>query len=123
MPQLSLNFHDTEARCKCRDEHCSALLVPPEWFIRDLQRARFDYGQPMRINSWIRCAYWNEKIRGAPRSWHLKGIAVDIACSSSRDRWGLVSALIRNRFTVSIYSTWVHADRRPGSPILLRGKK
>jgi zinc D-Ala-D-Ala carboxypeptidase len=46
-----------------------------------LTELRKQYGKPMIINSAARCPYWNKIIKGAKRSQHLLGRAVDIRAS------------------------------------------
>ena len=120
---LSENFTIQEARCKCNSPTCTALKRPPKRVVERLQMARNIYGKPMVITSWSRCALHNMAIGGALRSYHLKSIAVDIACADSRDRWKMVFALMQCGFTVVIYSDWIHADLRSDKPILLWGSQ
>ena len=42
---------------------------------------------------------------------HLKGVAADIACSNSRDRWIIINALVLAGFSrIGISDTFIHVD-------------
>lgn len=116
-------FTQKEVSCNCGREDCDALKDPPFWFFRSFELAREESGVPFPVSSWIRCKYWNEKIGGARNSFHPLGIAVDVKVSDSKARYRMIKALIANNFSVIVYSTWIHADRRPGGQIFLRGRK
>jgi hypothetical protein len=119
---ISANFTLEEYLCKCGRPDCDAPKMPDADDIEALQNVRDDYGYPMVINSWARCAWYNEKIGGSEYSQHMV-FAVDIKSTNSGLRWQLIEALIKNKFTVMVYSTWVHADRRPGIPLFMWGQK
>ena len=55
-----------------------------------LDMIREEYGKPIHINSGYRTEAHNEKVGGKPASSHLKGLAVDLACSESRERFYLI---------------------------------
>lgn len=82
-----------------------------EQLLHMLDAARKEYGKPIVINSGYRTEAHNEKVGGKPNSSHLKGLAVDIACKNSLDRFKLYDALRKvgfKRFGVS--STFIHVD-------------
>lgn len=43
-------------------------------------------GKPMGVLSWYRCAEYNRRIRGAPKSQHLLGRAIDFVIESESAR-------------------------------------
>lgn len=45
---------------------------------RELQPIRNAIGRPMHVTSWYRPPAVNAAVGGASRSWHLKGLAVDV---------------------------------------------
>ena len=48
---------------------------------------------------------------GKPASSHLKGLAVDIACSASRDRFNLVNLFAKYGITrIGIAKNFIHID-------------
>ena len=76
-----------------------------------LDVARKKYGKSMVINSGYRTAKHNEKVGGKPASSHTKGLAVDIACTNSTDRFLLEGILREVGFTrIGIGSTFIHVD-------------
>tara|TARA_R100001460_G_scaffold14978_3_gene33359 strand:- start:771 stop:1124 length:354 start_codon:yes stop_codon:yes gene_type:complete len=76
-----------------------------------LDAARKIYGKPMRINSGFRTKDHNKKVGGVELSSHLKGLAADIACSSSRDRFEMTKALLEVGFKrLGVANTFIHVD-------------
>ena len=88
----------------------SGKLVSNE-LISMLDVARKKYGKSMAINSGYRTIEHNAKVGGKPESSHLKGLAVDIACNNSTDRFKLESILREVGFKrIGIAKTFIHAD-------------
>lgn len=80
-------------------------------FLAMLQEARTIAGIPFEINSGFRTVSHNKKVGGKSTSSHLKGCAVDIAVSSSRERAIIMKALISVGFTrIGIGKTFIHVD-------------
>lgn len=58
---------------------------PEEWHERFealcamLDVIRGDWGGPLRVVSGYRSPHWNAKVGGAKHSWHMQGMAADIA--------------------------------------------
>lgn len=80
----------------------------------DLAREKFD--KPIKITSGFRTEAYNQdlKARGykaSSKSSHLKGLAVDIHCNNSKDRFELVDILLDVGFNrIGIANTFIHAD-------------
>tara|TARA_R110002153_G_scaffold39583_1_gene113804 strand:+ start:256 stop:624 length:369 start_codon:yes stop_codon:yes gene_type:complete len=80
----------------------------------DLAREKFD--KPIKITSGFRTEAYNKdlKARGykaSSKSSHLKGLAVDIQCNNSKDRFELVDILLDVGFNrIGIANTFIHAD-------------
>jgi len=80
-------------------------------FLEMLQRMRTIAGISFRINSGFRTAAHNRAINGASNSAHLRGVAADIHCTTSRNRSILVRAAIQAGFSrIGIAPTFVHVD-------------
>lgn len=80
-------------------------------FILLLDEARHRAGIPFRVNSGYRCIQHNLKVGGSATSSHIKGVAVDIACTDSVSRLKIISALLSvgvNR--IGIAKTFIHCD-------------
>ena len=63
-----------------------------------LDATRKKLGKPMKINSGYRSEAHNRKVGGVKSSSHLKGFAVDTACSNSVDRFNLCEVLMEIGF-------------------------
>jgi len=88
----------------------SGKLVSDE-LISMLDVARKKYGKSMAINSGYRTIEHNAKVGGTPASSHTKGLAVDIACTNSTDRFKLEGILREVGFKrIGIAKTFIHAD-------------
>ena len=80
----------------------------------DVAREKFD--KPIKITSGFRTEAYNQdlKARGykaSSKSSHLKGLAVDIHCNNSKDRFELVDILLDVGFNrIGIANTFIHAD-------------
>lgn len=119
--KLSPNFSLSEFHCK-DGTHVPGHTIP------GLVRLVEDVLQPMRnqfqratINSGFRSAAWNDKVRGAPRSFHRYELrpgnaAADVtfANGSPREWADAADRLLGNRGGVATYrgKNFVHVDNR-----------
>ena len=88
----------------------SGKLVSDE-LISMLDVARKKYGKYMVINSGYRTIEHNAEVGGKPESSHLKGLAADISCTNSTDRFLLEGILREVGFTrVGMGNTFIHVD-------------
>ena len=88
----------------------SGKLVSDE-LISMLDVARKKYGKPIIPNSGYRTIEHNAKVGGKPNSSHLKGLAVDIKCTNSTDRFLLEGILREVGFTrMGIGKSFIHVD-------------
>jgi len=84
-------------------------------FLLRLDEARERAGIPFVINSAYRSPEHNAKIGGKPNSSHLKGLAVDISVTNSRQRFIVLNALLEVGFTrIGIADTFIHVDLDSG---------
>jgi zinc D-Ala-D-Ala carboxypeptidase len=80
-------------------------------FLQLLDNARELYGKPMAINSGFRTEAHNQKVGGTANSSHLKGLAADIACTTSAERWDMIDSLMKAGFNrIGIAKTFIHVD-------------
>tara|TARA_R100000544_G_scaffold22856_1_gene11429 strand:- start:529 stop:882 length:354 start_codon:yes stop_codon:yes gene_type:complete len=82
-----------------------------EEILHMLDAVRKKYGKPININSGYRTISRNKKIGGVKDSSHLKGLAVDISCKESKDRFILLNLLIEVGFRrIGIAKSFIHVD-------------
>jgi len=76
-----------------------------------LDEVREDYGKPMHITSGYRTEAHNKEVGGKKNSSHLKGLACDVACTTSRDRFELIRLFLEYGITrIGIADTFIHID-------------
>lgn len=76
-----------------------------------LDEVRDKFDKPIHINSGFRTPAHNEAVGGTENSSHLKGLAVDIACDNSVDRFDLINCLLDVGFSrIGVAKTFIHAD-------------
>jgi len=99
------------------DKPGSGQLMDP-YFLQLLDKARTHAQIPFKISSGYRSKFWNKKAGGVDSSAHLKGLAADIVCNNSSDRFIILNALIFVGFNrIGIAEAFIHADvstERPG---------
>ena len=74
--------------------------------LRDLVR------EPLSITSSYRSEAYNKAIGGSPKSFHMKGMAVDISCKDSKLRHKIVMEATSLGMTVGVAKTFIHVDIR-----------
>jgi len=76
-----------------------------------IDRARALYGKPIVVNSGFRTKDHNKKVGGVDSSSHLKGLAVDVACVTSKHRFEMLTALLEVGFNrIGVADTFIHVD-------------
>lgn len=84
--------------------------MSPDFLLR-LDRARDIAGVPFVITSSFRSELDNERVNGAKNSAHLRGLAVDIRCTTAYDRYRIVYGLMAAGFMrIGIARNFVHCD-------------
>jgi len=79
-----------------------------------LDKIREEFNKPIKITSGYRTVKHNEKVGGKEKSSHLKGLAVDISCINSVDRFELISLFIKHNITrIGIANNFIHIDIDP----------
>lgn len=87
-------FSDSETSCRCG----CGMNITRQLLIK-LNEAREAAGVPFVITSGARCLAHNRNVGGTPNSSHTRGLAVDIACSSSQARYAILKGLFSAGFT------------------------
>ncbi len=100
-------FAREELECKCG---CGLMSMTPE-FIELLNKTRKDYGSAMKITSGCRCENHNNKVGGAPDSWHLFGLAVDVQMIDPGKRARLIASAFNAGWRgIGVANTFIHLD-------------
>jgi zinc D-Ala-D-Ala carboxypeptidase len=82
-------------------------------FLNMLDAARTLAGIPFHINSGYRCVKHNadKQVGGSPTSSHLIGVAVDLRCELSSERFIILYALLDAGFKrIGIGGSFIHVD-------------
>ena len=108
---IRTHFTDKEMDCSCGCEK----TVAPELLVR-LEALRALIDKPLSVTSGARCETHNREVGGKPHSWHLKGLAADIACAESNLRIDIVRNAGKLGFNgIGIAKNFIHLDLRPES--------
>jgi len=76
-----------------------------------LDEVRDKFDKPIHITSGFRTPAHNEAVGGVETSSHLKGLAVDIACTNGTDRFDLLNCILDVGFSrVGIAKNFIHID-------------
>lgn len=111
---LSKNFYIDEFQCRCGG--CKTFTISSE-LIKRLQMVRDEYGKPITVTSGYRCPAYNKKVKGVPNSYHIQGLAVDIAVISSLDRFLILKAATKYFTGIGVAKKFIHLDLRDSSPV------
>ena len=88
----------------------SGQLMDPK-LLNMIDKAREIYGKPIHVTSGYRTEAHNRKVGGVDSSSHLKGLAIDVACVRSDDRFKMLSALLEVGFNrIGVAGTFIHVD-------------
>lgn len=100
-----------EARTKYKYFSDKEIVGLKPELVQMLDKARGIAGIAFKITSGLRTKAQNTNAGGVEDSSHLTGLAVDIACTTSANRYKIVTALLAVGFTrIGIGQTFVHAD-------------
>ena len=105
-------FGRHEFACKCGK--CGGYPVEPkEAFVRKLDAFRERVGEPVYVNSGIRCPEHNEAVGGATNSRHMYGDAADIRCpgKTPRELYDIADEIFCDG-GVGLYDWGIHVDAR-----------
>lgn len=115
--RVSAHFKWAEFGCNCgRCRYRKGYQIDLGLVIA-LEKIRIAYGKPMKINSGIRCPYWNKKEGGKLLSFHLPAqgcMAADISMKDRRGKILIVKMALELGLSVGAsYRTFIHLDNRP----------
>ena len=102
--------HFSESEFKRCDPPCS-LQDMSQVLMDKLDSAREAAGIPFVLNCAYRSVAWDKAKGRSGNSAHTRGLAVDIRCNTSANRFKIVSALLSVGFRrIGIGKSFVHAD-------------
>jgi len=88
-----------------------------ETFLVRLDSLRWKLNRPIHLNSAYRCDKHNSEVGGAKNSAHTKGLAVDIKCDNSQDRYQILKwAFALGFMGIAPANSFVHVDDKKGNP-------
>lgn len=104
--RLTPNFRRREFEDETTDVSIDMRVVNACQQIRDV------WGIPMTITSGVRSERKNTEVGGSPNSSHLKGLAADFLCKSSRLRYQALKVLMDNPDVtrIGIGEDFIHID-------------
>ena len=108
-------FNRSEFSCPCGSPDCTGDNMSEE-FLELLDEAREIASIPFHITSGLRCQEYNldlikRKYKASKTSSHLKGVAADISCKNSSDRWTIINSLLLTGLCrIGISDTFIHVD-------------
>ena len=92
------------------DVQGSGQLMDPK-LLEMIDEVREIYGKPIRINSGYRTEAHNRKVGGVDSSSHIKGLAIDVSCTKSDNRFKMLTALIEVGFNrIGVAGSFIHVD-------------
>lgn len=109
-----------EFDCPC----CNTVMLSPDLLAR-VNHLRRVINRPIYINSGYRCKKENRRVGGAPGSYHLLGMAVDIHAGDFLLSELLIYAQEIEFNGIGFYEkkNFLHLDIRPGPKRFWKGKK
>jgi len=107
MPQLTDYEPDPRFICPC----CGVNWIDPrvDHLVKWVEG--FVTGHHLMVTSGYRCPKHNQAVGGSGTSSHIKGLAVDVLCDSSRLRYEILRAAFDfGVHRIGIYKTFIHLD-------------
>jgi len=99
-------FRNANPACSLQDMHSETM--------RRLDLARSIAGIPFIINSAFRTVAHEKRQGRIGTSSHTTGRAVDIQCTTDRNRFLMIDALLIAGFNrIGVHKTFIHADDSP----------
>ena len=108
-------FNKSEFNCPCGSPDCTGEKMNSD-FLELLDSARAIASISFVITSGLRCKEYNQDLikrgyKASKTSSHLKGLAADISCKNSADRFTIINSLLLVGFSrIGISDTFIHVD-------------
>lgn len=109
---ISEHFNRSDFACHCG---CGFDTVDVE-LIRILEEVWDFVGGIKRINSGCRCAEYNKRVGGVPKSQHVVGRAADIPLDDPEAVYNYLNEKYPKSLGLGLYHTFLHVDTRTNGP-------
>lgn len=115
---MNLRYFKPEEFLACVPS-CSIQSMDAD-FLQKLDAARHLAGIPFVLTSCFRSSAWDISHGRSGRGYHTRGMAADIRCSNSRDRFAIVKACTEVGLSCGLSKDgFVHIDGRTTSIVFL----
>lgn len=107
------HFKPSEFQCRCGRAECDA---PPmdQAFLEKLDMLREKWGRPLVVTSGLRCRWWNDQVKGSPKSQHMHGKAADLRVQNLNESRSIHALAEQLGFGgVEIGKGFIHVDTGP----------
>jgi hypothetical protein len=116
-----VTFSSTAARLGIDNSHPSqdVILVAINT-AKNMEKVRTLLGNPIHIDSWIRCLQLNRALGSKDTSQHIKGEAVDFICVEFGTPYDICKAIINSGISFDqliLEHTWVHISFKSDTSI------
>lgn len=105
------HFRVSEFCCKGERCGCSEVMID-ESLVEILERIRSHFGTAVCISSGYRCPTHNAEVKGATRSYHMRGQAADITLENVAPEEVAKYAESIGVLGIGLYETFTHIDTR-----------
>lgn len=109
-------FSKKEFRCQCGGKYCDGYPAEIDMqMVKYADEIRRRIGEPIGVNSGLRCSQHNRNEGGVSNSQHLYGTAVDLGRPSgvtSAKMAEVAEKVMGNTGGIGIYSWGIHIDTR-----------
>lgn len=97
--------------CKCKGTNCCGQVAPMDHqFMAVCDALRLLVG-PLNVTSAFRCRTWNSAVGGAPESYHMRGLAMDVF-SKTKTPAEIADYAEKLGLNAIVYDTFCHIDGR-----------
>jgi len=110
--QLLKSLHTKEVDCKCGHPLCSYTLFYDETALA-FQKTRDEFGGPLKITSFYRCATYNNAVGGVKNSMHTRGQATDLQpwyqTEDLQEDLDILEIIMKKHYDyIKRYNTFIH---------------
>lgn len=109
-------FQKTEFKCKCGGRHCNGYPAEINMtMVGYADEIRHRLGNPLNVNSGLRCAKHNAAVGGVGNSQHVYGTACDLGCpagTTPAKMAAIAEEVMGGTGGIGVYNWGIHIDSR-----------